>query len=240
MDFQVPGQNQNMNQSPYMGYQAVMNTVNAKLRNSLLWMMWGVLTTFMTVVMVFSDSSWFAVAVDHYKMILFLELGVVFLFSMRQMTASITSLKIMFFTYSILTGLTISVISVAYRTDILVSAFVGALGFFTAFALIGKFTRRNLSGVYPYLMAAVVGLIIIMLVSMFFNIGSVANMLISALGVGVFAIFTAVDVNFIKRRILVALQRDPSVIERIELIGALSLYLDFINIFLYLLRFSRD
>lgn len=158
MDFQVPGQNQNMNQSPYMGYQAVMNTVNAKLRNSLLWMMWGVLTTFMTVVMVFSDSSWFAVAVDHYKMILFLELGVVFLFSMRQMTASITSLKIMFFTYSILTGLTISVISVAYRTDILVSAFVGALGFFTAFALIGKFTRRNLSGVYPYLMAAVVGL----------------------------------------------------------------------------------
>lgn len=240
MDYQVPGQNQNMNQTPYMRYQAVMNTVNTSLRNSFLWMMWGVFTTFITMIMVFSDSSWFGVAVNHYKLILFLELAVVFLFSIRQMTASITSLKVMFFTYSILTGLSLAVISVAYQTDILFSAFIGTVGFFTAFALIGKFTKRNLTGLYSYLMAALFGLIIVMLISMFFNIGSTANMIISAVAVGIFAIFTAVDVNFIKRRIVVALQRDPSVIERIELIGALSLYLDFINIFLYLLRFSRD
>lgn len=240
MDYQVPGNDRNINQTPYMGYNEVMNIVNAKLRNSFLWMMWGVFTTFMTVFMVFANYEWLQLAMNHYTLILFLELGVVFLFSMRVMSANLMMLKAMFFSYSILNGLTIAVISLAYNADILISAFMGAVGFFTAFALVGKFTRRNLGGLYKYLTAGLLGLIIVLLISSFFGINSTMHTVVSVFGVGLFAVFTAVDVNFIKRRIVMALQEDPTVIDRIELIGALSLYLDFINIFLYLLRFSRD
>lgn len=240
MEYQVPGQNQRTENVAYMGYDQIMHIVNAKLRNSMLWMMWGILTTFLTMIGVFMNPAWQMLVMNHYTMILFIEIGVVFFFSMKQLTASLTTLKAMFFSYSILTGLTLSVISMMYSTDILLSAFVGTVGFFTAFALIGKFTKRDLSTIYPYLMAGVIGLVIVMLINMFFHFAGIVNTLISAAGVGIFAVFTAVDVNFIKRRVMAAIDKDPEVMDRIELIGALSLYLDFINIFLYLLRFSRD
>lgn len=72
----------------------------------------------------------------------------------------------------------------------------------------------------------------------FFNSG-IVNLGLGALGVIIFTIFTAVDVNRIKGLLTVAALEDDDVLERIELIGALMLYLDFINIFLSILRFFR-
>ena len=80
-------------------------------------------------------------------------------------------------------------------------------------------------------------MVLVSLAMMFFNISSTWNLALGYLGVLVFSIFTAVDVNRIKQNITaVALTEDESVLERVELIGALSLYLDFINLFLSFMR----
>lgn len=216
----------------------VSQIVNRKLRNSMLWMGWGVLTTFLVLLGALLNSDWLQMAVNHYKVILFIEIGVVFLFSARQMSASLTALKTMFFVYSILNGLTLAVLSLVYGTDAFFYAFMGTLGFFGAFAVVGATTKRDLSSWTNYLFAAVIGLIIVSLLSAFFFDGR-GNLLIGFLGVVIFAIFTAVDVNRIKGILTEVVMEDESVLERIELIGALMLYLDFINLFLSLLRFFR-
>lgn len=216
----------------------VSQIVNRKLRNSMLWMGWGVLTTFLVLLGALLNSDWLQMAVNHYKVILFIEIGVVFLFSARQTSASLTGLKTMFFVYSILNGLTLAVLSLVYGTDAFFYAFMGTLGFFAAFAVIGATTKRDLSSWTNYLFAAVIGLIIVSLLSAFFFDGR-GNLLIGFLGVVIFAIFTAVDVNRIKGILTEVVMEDETVLERIELIGALMLYLDFINLFLSLLRFFR-
>lgn len=216
----------------------VSQIVNRKLRNSMLWMGWGVLTTFMVLLGALLNSDWLQLAVNNYKIILFIEIGVVFLFSARQLSASLTALKTMFFVYSILNGLTLAVLSLVYGTDAFFYAFMGTLGFFGAFAFIGATTKRDLTGWTNYLFAAVIGLIIVSLLSAFFFNGQ-GSLLIGFLGVIIFTIFTAVDVNRIKGILTEVVMEDESVLERIELIGALMLYLDFINLFLSLLRIVR-
>ena len=211
--------------------------VSQKLRNSMLWMVWGLVTTMLTGVALLFNSDWMRLAVNNYKIIAFVEIGVVFLFSMRAMTASTTALKAMFFLYSMLNGLTMMVIVLAYGLNAALPAFIGTLAFFVAFAIVGKAVKCNLSGFYPYLLAAVVAMVLVSLAMMFFNISSTWNLVLGYLGVLVFSIFTAVDVNRIKQNITaVALTEDESVLERVELIGALSLYLDFINLFLSFMR----
>ena len=93
----------------------VEQVVMKKLRNSMLWMAWGVLTTFVTILGALFNPQWLAMASHNYTWILLIELGVVILFSARQLTASVTSLKAMFFIYSILTGLTLAVVRIMVR-----------------------------------------------------------------------------------------------------------------------------
>lgn len=235
MDYRFPGSS-----GESIRQISITQFVNQKIRNSLVWMIWGVFTSFIAMYAVFTNHGAAVLAFEHYQAILIAQLVVVFLFTARQWSASLTTLKVMFFVYSFLTGLTMAAISVAFSTTVLVSAFTGAMGFFIAFACIGKMTSRDLSGLTPYLMAAVIGLVIALLVNMFVGLGSFFNTAISMLGVGVFSIFTAVDINRIKRQMYEAASMDSEVVDRLALIGALALYLDFVNIFIYLLRFSRD
>ena len=92
----------------------VEGIVSQTLSNSMLWMVWGLVTTMLTGVALLFNSDWMRLAVNNYKIIAFVEIGVVFLFSMRAMTASTTALKAMFFLYSMLNGLTMMVIVLAY------------------------------------------------------------------------------------------------------------------------------
>ncbi len=216
--------------------------VAQKLRNSILWMVWGLATTLLTGVALLFNPNWLRLAFDHYNLILFAELGIVFLFSARSMSASLTSLKAMFFLYSMMNGLTLTVIAIAYGMNVVVPAFIGTLAFFTAFAVVGKVVKRNLSSAYPYLLAALVAMILVTLGMMFVGMNNTVSLVLGYVGVVVFSIFTAVDVNRIKNNITaVALTEDESILERVELVGALNLYLDFINLFLSLLRvFGRQ
>lgn len=225
---------------PVNAEQSVVSQVVArKLRNSMLWMGWGILTTFVTLLAALFNPQWLHMAASNYNIILFIELGVVILFSARQMSASLTSLKAMFFIYSILNGLTLAVLSVVYGSSAFFYAFLGTVAFFGTFAIIGGVIKKDLTSWSMYLVGAVIALIVVSLLNMFFFNSGIVNLGLGALGVIIFTIFTAVDVNRIKGLLTVAALEDDDVLERIELIGALMLYLDFINIFLSILRFFR-
>ena len=146
----------------------------------------------------------------------------------------------MFFAYSILNGLTLTVVAVAYGAQAVFSAFIGTLVFFVSFAIVGFVIKKDLSSFAPYLLAVLVAMIVLGLLNAFWLKNTGLSLWMSYLGVILFSIFTMYDVNRIKKQIVMyAHAEDASVLERVELAGALSLYLDFINIFLSLLNILR-
>lgn len=238
-----------MTQSPSPSDVALVeNIVSQRLKGSILWMVVGLLTTMGMGIATLMNPSWARFALENFNILLLVEIGVVFLFSMRTYSANVMTLRGMFFLYSALNGVTLSIVSAAYGImEATVPALVGALAFFVAFSIVGLTTKRNLSGLAPYLGAAVLGMIIVSLVFMagnYFNIGWISAISYSSFslfmgyaGVIVFSIFTAVDMNMIKNTVTrLALTEDETILDRVEIAGALSLYLDFINLFLSLLR----
>ena len=214
----------------------VEEIVNRKLRNSMLWMVWGLLTTAIIGFMALTNSSWLRFAHSNFNIILLAEVAVVFLFSFRQYTASNTFLKAMFFLYSIMNGLTLTAIALHYSFEAVVYALTGAVAVFGSFAFLGVVVKKDLSGLGTFLMGAVIELLIASLIMMFFGASDFGLLVYSYIAVGIFSLFTMYDVYRIKRTIMEVAYEDESVLERVELIGALGLYLDFINIFINLLR----
>ncbi len=210
--------------------------VSRKLRNSIGWMVVGLLTTIMTMIAILSNPSWLNIAYNHATFLIIAELAVVFLFSARAYSASLTALKVMFISYSILNGFTMLVVALAYGITVAGYALVGTLAFFVSFAMVGFFVKKDLTSLYPYLLAGLVAMILTSIAMFFMNDISVVSLVTGYFGVVLFSAFTAVDMNRIKQNIMVAAYSDESVLDRIELIGALSLYLDFINMFLSFLR----
>ena len=218
----------------------VESIVSQRLKGSFLWMVVGLLTTIGVGVAALANPNWLRFAYQNFNIILLVELGVVFLFSARAYSANVMTLKGMFFLYSALNGLTLTLISLRYNVfEVVIPALIGTLA-------VGATTKRNLSSLTPYVMAALFGMIIVSLVMMgarYFNwtvlsgFSDTISLVFGYLGVVVFSIFTAIDVNRIKNNVTqVALVEDETILDRIEITGALSLYLDFINLFLSLLR----
>lgn len=220
--------------------ESATSFVNRKLRNSMLWMVWGLFTTFLVALYMLFNPRVLVMAMQNYNIILIAELAIVFLFSARVMSTGLTALKTMFFAYSILNGLTLTVVAVAYGAQAVFSAFIGTLVFFVSFAIVGFVIKKDLSSFAPYLLAVLVAMIVLGLLNAFWLKNTGLSLWMSYLGVILFSIFTMYDVNRIKKQIVMyAHAEDASVLERVELAGALSLYLDFINIFLSLLNILR-
>jgi hypothetical protein len=138
----------------------------------------------------------------------------------------------LFVVYSALTGVTVSVLLQAYTGRSIATTFVVTAGMFGALALFGTTTRRSLAGAGQFFFMGLVGLILASIVAMFWNNGAL-QFLISVVGVIVFTGLTAWDAQRLKQ--MAAAIPD----ERLgthAIVGALSLYLDFINLFLFLLR----
>ena len=148
-----------------------------------------------------------------------------------------------FIVYSALNGLTLSVIFLAYTMASIVATFVITAGMFGAMSLYGFVTKRDLSGMGSFLFMGLIGIILASVVNMFLHSSSL-GWAISVIGVFIFVGLTAYDVQKIKemgeRGIL---EQGDAMIQQGAISGALSLYLDFINLFLMLLRFvgiARD
>ena len=139
--------------------------------------------------------------------------------------------------YSVLNGVSLSFIFIVYPIGNIAGAFFITAGMFAAMSVYAITTKRDLSGMGTFLLMGVIGLLIAGVINMFLKSGPL-DYIISFAGVVIFTLLTAYDTQRIKR---MSDEAGDNVVEadylRLSILGALTLYLDFINIFLYLLRF---
>ncbi len=167
------------------------------------------------------------------------ELAVVFYLSARINSISFTKATVMFIIYSILNGATLASIFLVYTMSSIASTFFVAAGTFGVMALYGYVTKSDLTRIENICLMALIGLIIATLVSIFWQ-NSMLQMIITYAGVILFVGLTAYDSQKIKRLLTADGIEVTEETQKIALLGALTLYLDFINLFLYLLRLLGD
>ncbi|MDO4790159.1 MAG: Bax inhibitor-1/YccA family protein [Porphyromonas sp.] len=141
----------------------------------------------------------------------------------------------LFMVYALLNGITLSAILYIYTATSVLSTFMITSGMFATMAIIGFFTKKDLSKFGSILIMALVGLILASVVNIFLG-SSTMYWLISVAGVIIFCGLTAYDINKFKRLFEEGAIADTESANRVALMAALSLYLDFINLFIYLLR----
>ena len=168
--------------------------------------------------------------------LLVLQVGVVLILSGRIQKLSTGTASLLFYLYSVLTGVTLSVILLVYTASSIAQTFFITAAVFAAMSIYGYFTSNDLSRFGSIMFMALIGMIVCSLVNMFFK-SSTMDWIISFAGVLIFIGLTAWDTQKIKYMTAYA---DESMVGKIATIGALNLYLDFVNLFLYLLRFFGD
>ena len=223
-----------------MTYDDLNRLIISKVRGSMIWMVIGLLITGGIGFMVYNGAnngnSVAVMIVEKYWIFLILEVVAVLAFSALVYTANSSVLKLIFLIYSALSGLTFSVIGLRYAPDVIGSAFLGTLSIFVVLAIYGYFTKENLTRFVPLLTAGIIAMILVSVVNMFLG-NSAIDLFVSVLGVVVFTIYIAVDVNRIRNNIIAcAVHEDSDILNKIEIVGALELYLDFVNLFLSILR----
>ena len=212
-------------------------TFAAILRRVYVWMALGLLTTAGVAAFV-SVSPLFQVLAGQpllFFVLMIAELGLVFGLSWGINRISPAAAMFLFFAYAALNGLTLSVLFVAYTLGSVAGTFVATAAMFGAMSIIGYVTKIDLSKFGTFLFMGVIGLIIAMIVNMFWS-NSVLGLIVTFAGIIIFLGLTVYDTQRIKRMTVVAMQQGNDGIEaRLGILGALSLYLDFINLFLFLL-----
>lgn len=162
------------------------------------------------------------------------ELGVVIWLSARLHAMSMTMATILFIAYSVLNGVTLSVIFLVYEPEVIALTFAVTAGMFAVMSIIGYTTRMDLSKVGGILLMALVGIILASVVNIFLG-SETLYWVITYIGVLVFVGLTAYDTHKL-RQIYTQYGAVNETGHKLALMGALTLYLDFINLFLYLLR----
>lgn len=164
-------------------------------------------------------------------------LVMVFAFGWVARSGSAKQVQLLFWSYAALMGVGLTPIFLLYTQSSLVRVFLITAGSFGALSLYGYTTKRDLTGVGSFLYMGLFGLIIAMLVNLFLK-SSGLDWALSFIGVGIFSGLTAYDTQ--RLREIYSSVDSSETLSKKALIGALSLYLDFINLFLYLLRFLGD
>ncbi len=161
------------------------------------------------------------------------QLGLVFFLSARVDRLAPGTATLLFVAYSALTGVTLSVILLAYTGASIATTFVVTAGMFGALAVYGTTTARSLAGVGQFVFMGLIGLVLASVVGMFWR-SAALEFLISVAGVIIFTGLTAWDAQRLKQ---MATEIPEARLGSYAIVGALSLYLNFINLFLFLLRF---
>lgn len=171
-----------------------------------------------------------------------LELVVVFVLSARVHSLSVGAARGLFFAYAVLNGLTFSSILLMYSWSTLLLVFGITAVYFAALAAYGYFTKRDLGNLRTLLFGGLIFLVVFWLLSMFLPLSGFERV-VCLIGVVIFMAYTAYDTQKI-RLFYEQLQGDGDMLRKASIISALELYLDFVNLFLYILRLvarhSRD
>ena len=223
------------NQASYVPADVRDVRVTAFLSKVYGWMFLGLLLTAGTAVTVASSPALINTLILNRPILWILilgQLGLVIYLSARVNKIAPATAAILFLLYSAMVGVTTSTIFLVYTGASIVSAFVIAGGMFGTMAVFGSLTKRSLAGVGQFMFMGLIGLIIASIVNIFwFN--DMLNFVICVIGVLVFTGLTAWDAQRMKQ---MAVALPDGRVGSYAIVGALSLYLDFINLFFFLLR----
>ena len=167
--------------------------------------------------------------------LIIVELVIVGFLSARVFDWSLGKVQAAFVGYAMLNGVTLSCVFLAYTSASIASTFFITAGTFGIMSLFGYFTKADLSGWGKLLSMAVIGLVLAMVVNIFLN-NSVLEIITSFIGVLVFVALTAYDTQKLKQLALLGVTDGEEMSNKASILGALTLYLDFVNMFLFLLR----
>jgi FtsH-binding integral membrane protein len=222
-----------MNQFDTKYQEQTITVQNTLIRQVYAWMSAGLLVTALMAFFTVSTPALLNEVIGNrlvFYGLIFGELGLVIALSAAISRLNATVATFMFIVYSALNGITISTIFLAYTADSISSTFLVAAGMFGAMSTYGFFTRRDLTSWGSFLFMGLIGVVIASVVNIFM-LSDTVSWIISGVGVIVFTGLTAYDSWKIKALAAGGVEgRKPAIL------GALSLYLDFINLFLMLLR----
>jgi len=215
-----------------------LESVDSAMRNIYWWMSAGLAVTAIVAMSVYKSETMMGLLFEHPGLVwvgFILEIGLVIGITAGINKISATTAMALFVTYAAINGFTLSMIFVAYTAGSIAGTFVATAGTFGVMALYGSITKRDLTGMGSFLMMGLVGLIIASVVN-YFLASPMLYWGITYLGIGLFVGLTAYDVQKLRRFAATGkLSHD-----KLGILGALILYLDFINLFLLLLRVMGD
>ncbi|HEX7949072.1 MAG TPA: Bax inhibitor-1/YccA family protein [Candidatus Limnocylindrales bacterium] len=215
-----------------LGVRPDARLATAFLSQAFLWMFAGLLLSAGVAWAVQSNEQLLGFARDSFLLLVIGQLALVFVISgaINRINASVALL--LFFVYAATLGVTLGLIVSLYSQASVVTAFLSASSMFGAAALYGAVTKRSLTGLGGILAMGVVGLIVAMVINLFLA-SAMITWVVSVVGVVIFTALTAYDVQRIGAGDLAAMTGS---MEKAAVLGALRLYLDFINLFLFMLR----
>jgi FtsH-binding integral membrane protein len=215
-----------------LGVKPDARLAQAFLTQAFLWMFVGLLVSAGVAFFVQSNERLIEFAADNFFLLIIAQLALVVVISWGINRISATIALGLFFVYAASIGLTVGLIVTGFTSTSVVTAFLSASATFGAAAIYGSVTKRSLAGLGGILFMGLIGLIVASLLNVFLA-GGAFSWIISIVGVLIFTALTAYDVQRIQNGDLAI--RTGSM-EKAAVIGALHLYLDFVNLFLFMLR----
>jgi len=212
-----------------------VETVGQYTAKAFLWMVLGLLITFGVAVACWMTGVVFVVYQAH-LVILLATLALSITMAARIERMAVGTAAAIFVVFSVLFGLTMSIYLLLFELTSLILVFLLTSVYFAALAAYGYLTKRDLSGVRTILVSGLIFLVVFGLLSMFIPWLSGFDRIVCLIGIAVFLGYTAYDTQKI-RDFYYYYAGYPDMLEKASIFSALQLYLDFLNLFLYLLRF---
>ena len=216
------------------GYTEPAMTSADYMNRTYRWMAAGLLITFAMAYLTATTSLIYLVD-SLYLVLTIAELALVFVLSSRVQTMSVGAARATFFGYALLNGMVLSYYFLVFSASTLIMALLATSLYFGLMAVYGTTTHKDLTGWGPRLMMALVAMIITGFVGMLFGFGFGGSVLYCGIGLVVFMLLTAYDTQKLQQ-MYSYYSADAEMAEKASIYGALTLYLDFINIFLYVVR----
>jgi uncharacterized protein len=232
-----------------------MNTYNTATPSGFRWALTERTNTFLNAVygwmcfglVVTAATAWFTASsptVVHtilangpsFWVLAFVQLAIVFVLSARVQQMTSTTAAMLFVAYSALTGITLSFVLLAFTGESIAMTFLVSGGTFAGLAIYGATTKRSLGGLGQMLFMGLIGIVLASILGIFWH-SDALQFVLSFIGVFVFAGLTAYDAQ---RLTLMARDAPAEGLSSYAIVGALALYLDFMNLFLFLLRFTGN
>lgn len=210
--------------------------ISKKIKGSFLWMAFGLFLTLGVMILNTSVEAFYDIFLQSYPFAIMLQIIGGFSLALLAYKAKAAVLKTLFVLYALLTGQTLTAVALIYNFETILAVLGATILLFTILAVYGYVTQSNLLKYRTFLTVGLFSMFAVGIMNLFLR-SDTASFIFSILGVIVFVIYTAYDTQIIKSNIIYAVEKGhEDMLDRIEIVGAFALYLDFINLFLNLLR----